>query len=308
MVCQIYHGEHKAKIAIIASWHGAGLPAVPSDRVGFTTVMNIPPEQLTHIDRFFTAVKSVNELDKLEIRNVIAGLLMPTPRDACFTLNYHRAAINIEQLLLLTDTRQFQVIVMLSRSIFELAVEVRLISIIPDAVKKIHLFTELEKLRSAKKIIAFKSTHPDAQVAKPDIYADFIRINELPLIQERDQLWPGTSPRVEHWSRLSIADRTKKLGKPFEELYELQYPQLSWYVHSGITGVANLQASTFALLVGICYTIVLESYAQILEALINEYMIYNADDRLKKKLDLARKLPFTDSQNEAEALARAILA
>ena len=60
--------------------------------------------------------------------------------------------------------------------------------------------------------------------------------------------------------------------------------------------MANLQASTFALMAGICYTIVLESYAQILEALINEYKIYNADDRLKKKLDLARKLPFTDSQ------------
>jgi len=78
------------------------------------------------------------------------------------------------------------------------------------------------------------------------------------------------------------------LGKPFDELYELQYPQLSWYVHSGITGVANLQAGTFALMAGICFTIVLESYVQILEALINEYKIYHADDRLKKKLDLAR--------------------
>jgi hypothetical protein len=36
--------------------------------------------------------------------------------------------------------------------------------------------------------------------------------------------------------------------------------------------------------------------------------MYHADDRLKRKLDLVRKLPFADSQQEAEALARAILA
>jgi Family of unknown function (DUF5677) len=270
--------------------------------------VTLPPAQAANIERFFTAVKSVNELDKLEIRNVIAGILMPNDRDACFTLNYHRAAINIDQLLRLTDTKQFQTIAMLTRSIFEIAIEVRLISVIPDSVKKIHLYTELEKLRSAKKITAFKTAHPDAKVASPEIYEDFIRNNEQRLIQERDQLWPGASTRVEHWSRLSIADRAKKLGKPFDRIYELQYPQLSWYVHSGITGVANLQASTFALLAGISFTIALESYVQILEALINEYKIYHADDRLKRKLDFARKLPFTDSQQEADALARAMLA
>ena len=71
--------------------------------------MPLAAEQLGNIDRFFTAVKSLNQLDLAEIRNVVGGVLSPTVLESYYTLHYHRAAINIELILTLKDLRQFQV-------------------------------------------------------------------------------------------------------------------------------------------------------------------------------------------------------
>jgi hypothetical protein len=46
---------------------------------------NIPLDSTDDVKRFFTSLKSMNELDKLEIYNVVRGLLSPTQRDICFT-------------------------------------------------------------------------------------------------------------------------------------------------------------------------------------------------------------------------------
>lgn len=267
--------------------------------------MTLQPNQAANIDRFFTSIKSMNELDRLEIRNVVAGLLHPTLRDTYFTLNYHRAAINIELLLTLTDTKQFQAIAMLSRSVFESAVELRLITAVPDAVNKIRVFTEVEKLRAAKKIVAFKKVHPDAKVLI-ETYEEFIATNEQGILQEQNRTWPGAG-KIPHWSLMNLAARVDSLGAPFNELYQVSYAQLSWYVHSGTVGVVNLNPATFALLVGVCFTIALESYLQILTAIITEFRINKADEKLKDKLLFAKMVPFTDSPQEAERLRKAIL-
>ena len=41
--------------------------------------------------RFFSTLTSLNNFDKLEIRNVVRGLLNPMQREICFTANYYRA-------------------------------------------------------------------------------------------------------------------------------------------------------------------------------------------------------------------------
>ena len=44
---------------------------------------------------------SLNKFDKLEIRNVIRGILSPTQREICLTANYYRAFANVESILAL---------------------------------------------------------------------------------------------------------------------------------------------------------------------------------------------------------------
>ena len=39
--------------------------------------------------------------------------------------------------------------------------------------------------------------------------------------------------------------RVEELGQTFNEIYAVEYPRLSWYIHSGLAGFANLQQESF---------------------------------------------------------------
>jgi Family of unknown function (DUF5677) len=265
----------------------------------------LDPEDAANITRFFTGIKSLNELDNSEIRNVVGGVLNPTRRESYFTLNYHRAVINIELLLTLTDTKQFQAITMLARAILETAVELKLLATIPDAAEKVRLFTELEKLKSAHRIVTFKNSHADARV-DTTAYEHFIATNEKRLGQEKQQMWP-LGKRLTHWSQMNMEERTRHLGGEFDKLYQLYYSLLSWYVHSGITGVTNLKGETFAHLCGVAYTITIECYALILESIVDEFRIYKVDAKLKDKITFAKMVPFAETPELVAELRRALL-
>lgn len=106
------------------------------------------PVEIT--ERFFTVVKSLNEFDKAEVQGVIRTLIAPTELDICFTGNYYRGVANIETLLSLKNLKHFQAVAMLARALFELAVDISLIKVVPDSVGNMLTFTDVEKLRSAK--------------------------------------------------------------------------------------------------------------------------------------------------------------
>ena len=97
------------------------------------------------------------------------------------------------------------------------------------------------------------------------------------------------------------------LKTPFEELYAVNYPQLSLYVHSGMTGIVNLQKESFRTLAGVAFTVVLQSYMILLGAVIDEFRISAVSEKIKDKMTLAKMLPFTNGPKEQRALTRALL-
>jgi hypothetical protein len=131
---------------------------------------------LTAPERLFTVIKSLNQFDQQKVRGVIGGLLSKTERDNCFVGIYHRAKANVESLLSLKYVRDVQASLMLARSLFEFAVDIELIDVIQDAVKKIAAFSEVEKLRAARRIVDFRTTHPNA-ASTSNIQADYIKHN-----------------------------------------------------------------------------------------------------------------------------------
>ena len=258
-------------------------------------------------DRFFAVVKSLNEFDKAEVRGKISSLILPTQRDICFTGNYYRCVANIETLLSLKKVSDFQAIAMLARALFEFAVDIELINIVPDSVTKMVTFTDVEKIRSARRIVAFKEKNPSAQVAE-QIYKEYIAVNGDRIDAERADCWPGVkNTDLRHWAHLSLPQRVELLKGPLEELHAVNYPQLSLYVHSGMTGIVNLKAETFKTLAGVAFTVVLQSYMVLLAAIIQEFKLSSADEKIKEKMTLAKMLPFTDSPAEQAALTQALL-
>jgi Family of unknown function (DUF5677) len=263
------------------------------------------PVEIT--ERFFIVIKSLNEFDKAEVRGVIQTLIAPTQRDICFTGNYYRAVADVETILTLKNVRDFQAIAMLARALFELAVDIRLINAVPDSVNKMITFTDVEKLRSARRIVAFKTANPSAQV-DATIYGQYIVNNDARIDAERAALWPGVkNTDLRHWANMNLARRVEILKAPFEELHAVNYPQLSLYVHSGMTGIVNLQKESFRALAGVAFTVILQSYMIVLTAIIDEFKISSANEKIKDKMTLAKMLPFTNGPTEELALTRALL-
>ena len=167
------------------------------------------------------------------------------------------------------------------------------------------MFDDIEKLRAAKKIIEFKKSHPqDATDVAP--YQKFITANENRLTALRQSIWPNVK-QLSHWSEMNLRERTEHLGGEFERIDNVSYPMLSWYVHSGVTGLATLNAEAFAHLCGVAYVILISCYTSILGTIVDAFGMMRADDKLKKKIDLARVIAFADSDEEVLRLHRELL-
>ncbi len=256
-------------------------------------------------ERFFTLVKSINLFDQKKIRGVIGGVVATNERDRCFIGIYYRAKANVESLLSLKYVKDFQASIMIARSLFELAVDVNLINTIQDAVKKIAVFSEVEKLKSAKRIVDFRSTHPDP-VYPSTVHADYIRNNAARIEAEKNSLWPGVQ-KVGHWSGLDLRARARLLKEPFDEIYDVKYAELSWYTHAaGLTGF-DLKAETYPILQGVSFELAARCYTILLTTIIDEFDLLKADPGLKRHLDYARKVPFTDTDEQVDSLQKALL-
>lgn len=91
---------------------------------------------------FYQLLIELEAFDKQFVRGVMTSLLQPTERENCFLAPYHRAGLNVGSIIALNDAKHFQAVAMLARSLFELAVEISLINVVPDAVNKMVAFRD----------------------------------------------------------------------------------------------------------------------------------------------------------------------
>lgn len=110
-----------------------------------------------------------------------------------------------------------------------------------------------------------------------------------------------------HWSASKLEKRIERLGAPFLQIYSVNYQQLSWYAHSGMTGIVNLEKESFRMLAGIAFTVMAEMYMTILGATIKQFRIDKVTDKINNMMMLAKMLPFTDGAVESEQLRKALL-
>jgi len=225
---------------------------------------NIPPGVIDNTDRFYTMVKSVSEFDSTEVKPIIQGLLATTDEENYFVGTYYRARCHLDTVLELKNVIHFQAAAMLARGLFELAVDMRLLEVTPMGWLKMLAFVDVEKLRCARKIVKFAKSHPTSGV-ETSTFEAFIATKENQIDHKQRILWP-TLTRVGHWSGLKLGVRVKQLGDPFDAIYEVQYPRLSWSVHSGLTGIVNLKAETFAHMCADAFKLSADAYCEVLKA------------------------------------------
>ncbi len=263
-------------------------------------------EKFRDVDRFHQALANLAHVERESFRNLIGGCLDPTLRERHLTYSYQRAAINVELLVAITDSRQFQAMTMLTRAIFEISVEMAMISREPNASEKIEAFNNIEKMRAANKIVNFAGQHPGAAVHS-DTYRQFLSQFEAAIRAEHARLWPGTKmSNVQHWTLRKLDERAKEAGDIFDQLYQVNYSELSWFAHGGTTGVMTMTSEAAAYLTGQCFKLAADAYAEILEIMIKEFRLEIVDDIIRTRIEHARFDPFAETPEEKAALLKAM--
>lgn len=259
-------------------------------------------EATSNTDRFYTQVKSLHNFDNIEVRCVINNLLSKTTVEECHLANYIRTQGNVETLLLLQQSKHVQTIAMIARALFELSVEARLLEVVPNSWALVTHHAEVEKLRLANKIIAFKNANPGV-TTDTTLYQQYIDHERRRITAMQSSLWPGVK-RVTHWSGMNLSERCAFLKAPFDQIYSEDYPRISWYAHPGLTGVANVQFLTFIHVCGYAFNLAVKSYEQSLRSAIRVFELTSGNDRIIDRLEVALRFPFADSDEQVEALRK----
>jgi hypothetical protein len=142
-------------------------------------------------ERFYAQLVSVHKFDGLEVQPVIDGLISPTEEECCYVATYIRIASNVKSLTRLDSMKDFQAIATIARSVFELAVDLKLTDETPASWIRIKFHADIEKLRLAKRIVAFKKDNPDIDI-DTTIYESFIAKNAARIESNKKILWEGT--------------------------------------------------------------------------------------------------------------------
>ncbi len=257
--------------------------------------------RLPDVGKFHGAIRVLEEFDCKELRGVVKGMLSLTERETCFVATYYRAALDAHSLVVLNDPKHFEAIAQLSRTLFELAVDMRLLAVIDRGAEKMMAFSDLERLKSAREVVSLGETDREASLA-----ARYLHDREASITERRRELWPNID-RLNHWSGMDLPTRVKALREPFSEMHTAHYRRLSWYVHSGLAGVLSFERDAFEAVAGIALQVAAECYEDILRAVIVEIQLSKVVEDIHKRLDFARVLAFADSPDEAEGLRREMI-
>jgi len=208
---------------------------------------------------------------------------------------------------------------MIARAVFELAVDIRLVDRIDDAPDRYASFSKVERLRVARRIVDFHAATPaqgnpsllEVQPIEPEsAHEQFIKRNAAEIDALTQKFWPknfASKKAIPHWSGKDLRQRAISAGEPFLEIYDVEYAELSWYVHPGVGVIAGLDKEIYSVICGKAYGIGVRCYDQTLRFMIDELHLKDFDNLVEKKLEFARLAAFSENERQASALRHALL-
>lgn len=200
---------------------------------------NIPIDDL--LKAFYQGIViSIDFSDKVIIR-VMDGIINPPLRDRVLMEIYKALHLWGKTAKTLEHPRHFQAMASIARSMFELVLDLKLITTnkIDRAIEKYEAHAEVARFKVASSFKCFKEEHPEARTAagkhKIALASDPAKQSR---VSELSQLWGGKIP--DHWSGWGIFKRAEEAGLDYEAFYHESYRMLCWYVHAGLTGTRKM--------------------------------------------------------------------
>lgn len=202
----------------------------------------------------FEGVRATLAYWMFHLRPVLQNLINQTPRERSFLSLFYRVVGYIASIWRLDGPAHVQAIAGSARSLFELGLDMALFcqDQSNESFERIEAFTRVERYRVAMKLVDFYAASPlpgDLNINEQRrVVADAAERHSVETLIVR--FWGrdrrGNLNWPKHWSQFQEArGRARHVGGEWEERYVRHYYMLSWHIHAGLAGVANLSRETF---------------------------------------------------------------
>jgi hypothetical protein len=242
----------------------------------------------SQVEAFFQGTDSIRQFVVSVMEPVLFGQLGLDDRQTAIVGTYYRIVAWLKALGELNSLSHYQAVASGARSLFELLLDLKLIQSDSNGewVKKFHAFPEIEKYRAAEKLVSYcdrtSGTKLDCTNQRKFIDGADKEAAIESLIRQHWGTTRDGEPRWPHnWSGLSAAQRAKKLGPEYDELYIEFYPFLSWHIHSGSTGYAGLKPETLEAGFGLMHSMIQRVVLEATETCAEEMKIDKIDNLAK---------------------------
>ena len=200
--------------------------------------------------------QALSEFGHTVMEPVFRSQLSLTDRETAIGMTFYRLLAAVRTLSDLRQPYQFQAISGETRLIFELCVDIHLLTRrkIANDVEKFHGFTRAARFSAAYKTVEFYKSHPDLE--DEGDAEERRKLVETPGKKDEIEalckgLW-GTHKAPEHWSGLRWSAQLELLDPAVHEWY-IQWSGLhAWLIHGGGAGVGGLSPRSFRSIEVLC--------------------------------------------------------
>ncbi len=215
------------------------------------------------VEAFYQGTDKIRHFIVSVIEPILCGQLELDERETAIVGTYYRIVAWLKALGDLNSSSHYQAVASGARSLFELLLDLRLITSDESGknINKFHAFPEVEKYRSAKNLVSYcdETNNHTIDCTNQRIYiGDVTKEETIKAIileywgknKKGELKWPF------HWSGLSVEQRAKQIGPNYYLLYLEFYPFLSWHIHAGSTGYAGLSPETMETIFGLMHSMI----------------------------------------------------
>lgn len=254
------------------------------------------------IESYLTALDGAANLIEEHLIPILSNQINQSDSEAAKLGTFYRLFLLTKGILALNDRQHFQLVMAAMRTIFELLVDLRLLSLEPSA-KYVSMYTkyaDVARFHTADKLAEF-AIKTNAQnsvrllgidLAK-SVAADHARRVKVEGIVRN--LWGETKNKIpnypQHWSGMDLRKRSKLLGEYYEVLYLQIYSFASWYTHSGPAGYAGVDPDGLGRIFGIAVETSRLMLIDAFKLIVNEF-------HLSKVLNVSEMTEFLEGAPE----------
>ncbi len=215
--------------------------------------------------------------------------LQPTDFEQALIATFQRISLLVRGVSELKEPMHFQIVAMVSRTNFELLLDMKALVRESGAAEKFLAFSEVNKVRKGNELLKFFVKHPalktDAHQFQLDYSADVGRQTRIDGI--RATLWPKSGGKPKHWSGKTTKELAEEAGPEYELRYLTDYYLESNYVHASPVGIQGMNDEALTAVFVTRHLLIQQIFAEATVDVCTAVHLFTGSPDLREELKLA---------------------